>query len=488
MAEGQVAAWITVVAEDEAMERARQLEDEGAQGRALWGVPFAVKDNIDVAGMPTTVACPAFAYPAQETAPAVQRLLDAGANLVGKTNLDQFATGLVGTRSPYGTCHSVLDPRLIAGGSSSGSAVAVAEGVVPFALGTDTAGSGRVPAACNGIVGLKPTRGLISIRGVVPACRSIDCLSIFARSVADAVAVLDVLSGVGSSDAAGQLDAGRARGRTGLRHAGHSGAGGDAGHQQAGARWSTGPTSPAAPAAPATPTSPSTTSPASGREAHSQPLGAAARSQAGRATDKSSAADPPWRVGVPPEPSWGLAPAQAAAYAEVVADVAGWAEVRDVDLSPLLEAGELLYGGPFVAERLTTIGPLLARDPEAVHPIVRRVVSRGLDHTAVDVFADLHRLDDLRERLHPVWDDVDVLLCPTLPDIPTLAAVEAAPIGANAALGRWTNGVNLLDLCALTVPAGRRPDGLPGSVTLVGPAGHDLALAAAAQRMTGRSP
>jgi len=158
----------------------------------LLGVPFAVKDNIDVAGLPTTAGCPDFAYTAARTAPVVQRLLDAGAILVGKTNLDQFATGLVGTRTPFGACASVFDAERVSGGSSSGSAVAVAAGLVAFALGTDTAGSGRVPAAFNELVGLKPTRGLLSSRGVVPACRTLDCVSIFAGDGADAAAVLEV--------------------------------------------------------------------------------------------------------------------------------------------------------------------------------------------------------------------------------------------------------------------------------------------------------
>ena len=186
--------WITPVPRDQALERAQALERQSASERTmpLWGIPFAVKDNIDVAGMPTTAGCPQYAYVARENAPVVQRLLDAGAILIGKTNLDQFATGLVGTRSPYGACRNALDPRFISGGSSSGSAVAVALGLVSFALGTDTAGSGRVPAAFNNIVGLKPTRGAISTRGVVPACRSLDCVSIFAHDCADALEVLRV--------------------------------------------------------------------------------------------------------------------------------------------------------------------------------------------------------------------------------------------------------------------------------------------------------
>nr|MBA2262334.1 allophanate hydrolase [Solirubrobacterales bacterium] len=183
---GDPATWIHRVPARCLRARAAELAARSARALPLLGVPFAVKDNIDVAGLPTTAGCPDFAYVAQETAPVVRRLLDAGAILVGKTNLDQFATGLVGTRTPYGACASVFDATRVSGGSSSGSAVAVATGLVSFALGTDTAGSGRVPAAFNELVGLKPTRGLLSTRGVVPACRTLDCVSVFARDGADA--------------------------------------------------------------------------------------------------------------------------------------------------------------------------------------------------------------------------------------------------------------------------------------------------------------
>jgi len=189
------AIWITRLSNDAVLARARELEAEGARGRRFWGVPFAVKDNIDVAGLPTTAACPAYAYTPTASAPAVQRLLDEGALLIGKTNLDQFATGLVGTRSPYGTPRNVFDSAYVPGGSSSGSGCAVAAGILSIALGTDTAGSGRVPAAFGNIVGLKPTRGSISARGVVPACRSLDTVSVFARTVDEALAVQRVISG-----------------------------------------------------------------------------------------------------------------------------------------------------------------------------------------------------------------------------------------------------------------------------------------------------
>jgi allophanate hydrolase len=166
----------------------------------LFGVPFAVKDNIDVAGMPTTAGCPSFAYVPSESAPVVDRLCRAGALVIGKTHLDQFATGLVGTRSPYGPCLNAIDPRYIAGGSSSGSAVAVASGVVSFALGTDTAGSGRVPAAFNGIIGYKPTRGRLPTSGVVPACRSLDCVSVFSLTAEDAREIAHVAAGAHAAD------------------------------------------------------------------------------------------------------------------------------------------------------------------------------------------------------------------------------------------------------------------------------------------------
>jgi allophanate hydrolase len=188
------AIWITRLPDETVLARARTLETEGPQGRPLWGVPFAVKDNIEVAGLPTTAACPGFSYMPAADAPAVRHLLDAGAVLIGKTNLDQFATGLVGTRSPYGVPRNVFDPLLVPGGSSSGSGCAVAAGIVPFALGTDTAGSGRVPAALGNIVGLKPTIGSISARGMVPACRSVDTISVFARSVDEAMRVQRLLA------------------------------------------------------------------------------------------------------------------------------------------------------------------------------------------------------------------------------------------------------------------------------------------------------
>jgi len=190
--------WIYLVPEEESIRAAEALAHEALA--PLFGIPFAIKDNIDAANLPTTAGCPSFSYVAEKDATTVGLLKKAGAILIGKTNLDQFATGLVGARSPYGACSTVFHREYISGGSSSGSAVAVAAGLVSFALGTDTAGSGRVPAAFNNIVGLKPTRGILSTHGVVPACRSLDCVSLLCLTAEDAEGVFSIAAGYDRND------------------------------------------------------------------------------------------------------------------------------------------------------------------------------------------------------------------------------------------------------------------------------------------------
>ncbi|WP_310448341.1 allophanate hydrolase [Thiobacillus sp.] len=194
------AIWISRLDAEALRAYARALEGRDIAGLPLYGIPFAIKDNIDLAGLPTTAACPEFAYTPERSATVVQRLIDAGAIPLGKANLDQFATGLNGTRSPYGACRNAFNPDYISGGSSSGSAVAVALGLASFSLGTDTAGSGRVPAAFNNLVGHKPSCGALSTRGVVPACRSLDAVSIFALTAEDAERVLVVATGFDADD------------------------------------------------------------------------------------------------------------------------------------------------------------------------------------------------------------------------------------------------------------------------------------------------
>jgi allophanate hydrolase len=194
------AIFISLREEQDVASETKALTKRGDTSLPLYGIPVTVKDNIDVAGLPTTVACPAYLYQAKKDATAVARLRAAGALILGKTNLDQFATGLVGTRTPYGIARNLFDKKLIPGGSSTGAALSVGAGIAPLALGTDTAGSGRVPAAFANIVGLKPSLGLVSAAGVVPACRSLDCVSIFALTVDDAMAGLDVIAGPDAAD------------------------------------------------------------------------------------------------------------------------------------------------------------------------------------------------------------------------------------------------------------------------------------------------
>ncbi|MEN3307468.1 MAG: allophanate hydrolase [Micromonosporaceae bacterium] len=397
--------WIDRLSTVEVEELRRSVPADGPMS----GVGFAIKDNLDLAGHATTAACPDLATGplAKSSAAAVARLLDAGAVPVGKTNMDQFATGLVGTRSPYGACHSVASPAHVCGGSSSGSAVAVASGLVPLALGTDTAGSGRVPAAFNGIVGVKPTRGLVSTRGVLPACRSLDCVTTFTRTVSDARPALAALAGFDPDD----------------------------------------PWSRPAPPAP--------------------PPGVAARMRVLAVPSATPDLDPPH------ERAWHRALGHAGELAHLV----------PVDIAPFLAAAALLYGGGWLAERWAAFGHLL--DGPGVDPTVRAVVTPGRDVTGATVFEAADRLAGLRRATEPVWAEVDALLLPVTPGHPTLAEVAADPVGVNARLGTYTNFVNLLDLCAVAVPAGTREDGLPFGVQLIAPAFADAPLLDLAARWCG---
>ncbi|MGE0383799.1 MAG: allophanate hydrolase [Gammaproteobacteria bacterium] len=407
--------WIALRSPHDVLGDAAALASRPADALPLYGVPFAIKDNIDLAAVETSAGCPQFAYLPQRSAHVVQRLVEAGAIPIGKANLDQFATGLSGTRcvDAYGFCTNSFDPAFIAGGSSSGSAVAVALGLVAFALGTDTAGSGRIPAAFNNLVGVKPTRGLLGCSGVVPACRTLDCVSIFALNAADAGAVFEVASAPDPQDPYARADrlqapplaAGPARFRFGLPRPGQLVFDGD---------------------------------PDAARNAFAAAAG--------------------------------------------VLQAAGGDPV-EIDFAPFAEAAQLLYGGPWVAERYAAIAGIVESCPEALHPVTRAVIEPARGLGAVEAFQAQYRLQALRVRARAVLDRVDVVLTPTAPALYSVAQMLADPVTLNSRLGSYTNFMNLLDLCAIAVPSGFTPDGLPFGVTLFAPANADLRLLDLAARM-----
>lgn len=357
----------------------------------LFGVPFAVKDNIDVAGLPTTAACPGFAYMPEKSAEVVRQLIEAGAIVIGKTNLDQFATGLVGVRSPYGVPSNPFNPDYIPGGSSSGSAVAVSSGLVSFSLGTDTAGSGRIPAGINNIVGLKPTPGVLSNDGVVPACASLDCVSVFAFSCMDAAIIWDVL----------------------------------------------------------------------------------------RPNDLKPPRLTHFRFGVPKPLEFFGDTEYAALYAKAVAkleEMGGTAV--EFDYSPFKEAAQLLYAGPWVAERTAAVGKFIegAGAEAKVWPTTRDIVLSGRKYSAVDAFEGQYKLAALRARAERTMCEFDFLALPTAGTIYTKADLEREPVLFNSNLGHYTNFVNFFELCGLALPFGFRKDGMPFGITLIGHTHHDAAL------------
>ncbi len=373
----------------------------------LWGVPFAIKDNIDLENVPTTAACPAFAYTPSESAFAVKQCLNAGAIPLGKTNLDQFATGLVGVRSPYGLCRNALNPEYISGGSSSGSAVAVAKHWVSFSLGTDTAGSGRVPAALNNLVGLKPSKGLISTRGVVPACRSLDCVSIFAQNTDDANTVLDVMAVFDPEDA-------YARANTFAN----------------GPRYY--------------------------------------RERQGALT-----------IGVPQEDQlafFGDQESEALFLKALETLQQAGVTIKTVDFSAFQSAAELLYQGPWVAERYVATESLIETHPEALLPVIHTIVGGGIKPKATDAFKAQYALQACHQKAQSVLAQVDAMLTPTYGPLYSVDELLEAPIVRNTHLGYYTNFMNLLDCAAVALPTALRQTGVGFGVTLFANAFEDKKL------------
>lgn len=411
-ARGEDHVWIHLCAREQALAQAQQLERRYRQSPQPWvemplyGLPFAVKDNIDVAGLPTTAACPQFAYTPKASSPVVERLLSAGGILVGKNNLDQFATGLAGVRSPFGVPKNPFDERYIPGGSSSGSAVAVATGLVSFALGTDTAGSGRVPAALNNLIGLKPSRGLLSTRGVVPACRSLDCVSILALTCADARMVVQTAKGF-------------------------------------------------------------------------DPLSFSARREAD-SLELTPSTPLRLRYGAPAKNDlrfFGDAEAEQL-FDEAVQRLWQLGDVIEIDFAPFRDTADLLYNGPWVAERLAAIQRFYRGNRDALHPVIREILAEADQYSAADVFCGLYQLEAHKQRAAIEWAKMDLLVVPTVGATYTRAMLMDNPLTLNANLGYYTNFVNLLDCCAIAVPSGWCANGLPFGISFIAPALQDGLLCA----------
>lgn len=399
--------WIHLRTAGDLEAEARALESKYSRDALppLYGVPFGVKDSIDVAGVPTTVACPDYAYVPAKSATVVERLRQAGAIVVGKTNLDQFATGLVGVRSPYGITPNPFHASYVTGGSSSGSAAAVTRGQVTFAIATDTAGSGRVPAAFNNIVGLKPSRGLLSATGLVPACQSIDCMTVLALTCEDAREVAAIASAFDADDPFSHPAASQFQWRSGALGAG-------------------------------------------------------------------------LRAGIPREQDLVFGDeATRRAFDRACAGLeAMGVTVERVNMAPFYEAGQLLYRGPWIAERLAGMEKFVKDCPGSLLPVIRSILADGEQYRATDTFRGIHRLAVLKRTIEPLWQRLDALVVPTVPSHPRISEVLADPIEQNARLGRYTTFANLLDLAGVSVPSWFRDDGLPSGITFLGPWGRDARL------------
>lgn len=392
--------WLRVLDDAELKGYLARLQGKSPDALPLYGVPFAIKDNIDLAGIPTTAACPAFSYTPERSAFAVRLLLAAGAIPLGKTNLDQFACGLTGARSPHGAVGNAFDRCYSAGGSSSGSAVAVALGQASFALGTDTAGSGRVPAAYNNLIGLKPTRGRVSAAGVVPACRSLDCVSILALNPDDAGRVFNCLDSY-------------------------------------------------------------------------DPLDIYARKAA------NSAAPAPRRIGVPRDSAlafFGNSDYPALFEAFTARLLKAGYEMIELDITPFTEAANLLYQGPWLAERHIAIEHIMARHPQDLFAVTAEIIGPAAELKTVDAFKSFYELQRLKRQADEIIKQADCMLLPTAGTHYRLDEIERAPIQTNSNLGYYTNFMNLLDYAAVAIPAGFNQAGLPFGVTLFAEAFQDRGL------------
>lgn len=385
--------WIYLLKDEELEPYFKNLESKDPKELPLYGIPFAIKDNIDLKDIPTTAGCKEYKYTPLKSSFVVEKLIEAGAIPVGKTNLDQFATGLVGTRSSYGECKNSIDPEYISGGSSSGSAVSVALDMASFSLGTDTAGSGRVPAAFNNLIGLKATKGVVSTSGVVPACRSLDCVTVFAKTLSDIESVFEIVNAYDEEDIySREYTATKEKAKTSFTFA-------------------------------------------IPKKEHLKFFG-----------DKQ--AQKLFQESVKKFESLG-------------------GKAVEIDYTPFDESANLLYSGPWVTERYIAIKETITKTPEVVNETVRTIISGGDKIDAINYFESEYTLKKNRKTIDRVFKNYDFLLTPTTGTIYKIKEVNADPIQLNTNLGYYTNYMNLLDLCAVAVPAGFRENGLPFGVTIV---------------------
>ena len=403
--------WIHLKSREEALESIKHLQGVNPHDLPLYGIPFSVKDNIDVDGMPTTAACSAYKFYPEASANVVARLQDAGAICIGKTNLDQFATGLNGTRSPYGPCISPFNPQYISGGSSSGSAVSVALHQVSFSIGTDTGGSGRIPASLNNVVGLKPTVGSLSSRGLVPCCPSIDCPSVFALSISDASLVASAMFSNDSLDPSLREDVGRAR----------------------------------------------------------------------FSPDSHSSIK---KVFVPNDKLLNFFGNHQGEnmYRNFLLNLNNSdLEVVAFDFEPFLEAGKLLFDGPFLADRYASIGLFLEENQNDVLDSTFNIVSQSKRWSAHDVFAALEQVKELKAYARHLLGSDGIFAFPTVAPLYTITQLLDDPIALNTNIGYYSYFANVLDLSALSVPLDFHENGMPFGITLMGRAFADAALSGFAQ-------
>lgn len=413
-ARGEDFVWTALVSKEEAINNAQALISMDRDFLPLYGIPFSVKDNIHAKGLPTTASCPEFSHFPEDSATVVKKLIAAGAILIGKNTMDQFATGLVGVRSPGHPVNS-FNPDYIPGGSSSGSGVAVAVGLVSFSLGSDTGGSGRIPAALNNIVGFKPTPGLISTEGMIYANRSFDCVPIFALTCSDAKQVFDQAAGPNILDPF-------------LR---------------------------------------------SQQNDFSQDSSAKAK--------RIPTATSQLVVGIPDLANrkfFGDSLAEKCFDDAVERMKSLGAKVVEVDFSHFLEAGKMLFDGPLLAERFSSLESFLETNPDDVNSNVKAIIEKAKQYSAVDLCKEYYRITELKALTRGVFSTIDVLMVPTAGTIYTIDEVKSDPVNLNTNMGYYTYYANILQLSAIAMPAAIREDGLPFGVCFLAGPQQEASLAA----------